>query len=819
MKPLQRAIILIVLPLLLRQFSSAEISPGLTAAALPLAEGVPEVAIVRLRALLSKNSSEAELRAVAEQLVEALIEANQPAQALNLLGDARLRDLPATKFWRAQALASLGRPAEALPLYQQAGGIANSPFHIGALFGEAEMLRALDRSDDALQKLSAMFRDPDFGVRAQLRAAELYLDKSDTANARRLLDKMQPKSAADKKQRRFLHGRVEMVLRRPERAIPTFETLLKRPAGASHALVLAALFGIADAHLQLKTPETGDDVLEDFIEHHPQDVNLARVFAKLDELYRAERKPSRAELERWTRDPAQPRRDFAQWYLARLELRAGHRERASQLFGALRRNEQKPATLAPAFLEFAELELEDRHFDQALAILNEARALQPESPILERIDLLAAQTQYRTKRFDAATTVFEQIAHSQSPLAKMSMFNAAMVWLKLGDHNRFAADYKEFAKKGTDEQSQAELRLEEGLLQAANGDRKAAESLQNFLRDFPQDERASEAWIALGELAFHALPPRLDEARKDLAHAAESKPTPSAQERSDYLAIWIEDSDSANGSKVIELAKLFLKRHPTSTSAPDVRLKLAEVYYRQQDFSDAQTEFEILAEQNPTGPWSEKALFFAAESAMSSMGANSLERAIVLFDRVVHLNGELKWAARNEQAAIERKLGKTPDAVVLYDEVLKGDARPAEKREALCGKADIFFEMGSSDPKNYRRASELYDQLAADHDGAAHWRNQALFKKGVCLEKEADRAAALAAFYDVLEEVRRPNVQPELFWFYKAGFIAGRLLEDDAKWQSAAAVYQKLAAVGGARSEEAKQRLDRIRLEHFLWEE
>jgi hypothetical protein len=44
-------------------------------------------------------------------------------------------------------------------------------------------------------------------------------------------------------------------------------------------------------------------------------------------------------------------------------------------------------------------------------------------------------------------------------------------------------------------------------------------------------------------------------------------------------------------------------------------------------------------------------------------------------------------------------------------------------------------------------------------------------------------------------------------------------LEDDAKWQSAVAVYQKLAAAGGARSEEAKERLDRIRLEHFLWEE
>jgi len=45
------------------------------------------------------------------------------------------------------------------------------------------------------------------------------------------------------------------------------------------------------------------------------------------------------------------------------------------------------------------------------------------------------------------------------------------------------------------------------------------------------------------------------------------------------------------------------------------------------------------------------------------------------------------------------------------------------------------------------------------------------------------------------------------------------LLEADAKWESAAAVYEKLAAAGGTRSDEARERLDRLRLEHFLRQE
>jgi tetratricopeptide (TPR) repeat protein len=199
------------------------------------------------------------------------------------------------------------------------------------------------------------------------------------------------------------------------------------------------------------------------------------------------------------------------------------------------------------------------------------------------------------------------------------------------------------------------------------------------------------------------------------------------------------------------------------------------------------------------------------------MGEHSLDRAIVLFDEVVRLKGPLRWAARNEQAVIERKLGKPKDALALYDEVLRSDAEAPEKREALCGKGDIFFEMAGSDPSNYQRAIAIYDQLASDKDQPTHWRNQALFKKGLCLEKTTDSAGALAMFYKILEDEARLGRRHEFFWYYKAGFNAARLLEDDSKWESAAAIYEKLVAAGGSRSEEAKARLNRLRLEHFLW--
>ena len=801
---------------LVAQLVHADISSDLAEAGSPITEGVPEIALVRLQVLLNNNLSEVDRRAVVEKLAEAQIAAKQPENTLVLLEDIRVRDLPWAKFWRAQAFASLHRWADALPLYEQLAGGDQSPFRNAATFGAAEMLRALDRRDEALKKFILLIPDKDWAIQAQLRAAELYIETGDAAGARRLLEAMQPISVAERRERRLLRGRLELIQRRPERAIGIFQGLLKRPEGAAHSTLIAAVFGIAEAQVQLKTPEIADDVIEQFIDRHPADPDLPVLFARLDELYRAEYKPSRNELERWVRSPEQPRRTFARWYLARFETRAGRRERARQLFTDLRHTNVKSPAIAPALLEFAQFEIEDNHFDEAIAILGDARSFHPTPPLVTQIDFLSAQAQYLARRFARASTDFEQIARSGSPWTKVALFNASTGWLQLGDHTRFLTDYGDLEKLGGDDEARADLRLEEGLLQAAKGDEKAAKSLQQFIHDFPKNPRVSEAFVSLAELAFHASPPRLDEARKYLTRAAES-PTQAAAERGDYLNIWIEESAGDNDAKVIELAKRFLEQHAASPFAPEVRMKLAELYYRRQDFANAQTQFELIAQHTPDNSLGEKALFFAAESAMSSMGEHSLDRAIVLFDQVVRQNGPLRWAARNEQAVIERKLGKPRDALALYDEVLKSDAGPDEKREALCGKGDIFFEMGTTDPNNYQRAVEIYDQLASDRDEPIHWRNQALFKKGLCLEKKSDRANALATFYKILEEDARPDRRRELFWYYKAGFNAARLLEEDSKWESAAAIYEKLAAAGGSRSEEAKARLTNLRLEHFLW--
>src|SRR5207249_974394 len=206
---------------ILAPFVRADISAELAQASAPLSEGVPEVAVERLQTLLNRNRPDAEWRTVAEKLAEAQVAAREPEDTLVLLADARVHELPWAKFWRAQAFAALNRWTDALPLYEELATEEASPFRGAAIFGAAEMLRALGKREEASRKLNLLIHNKEWAIRAQLRAAELYIEMGDAPHTQRLLEEMKPASVAERRERRVLRGRLELISQRPERAIST----------------------------------------------------------------------------------------------------------------------------------------------------------------------------------------------------------------------------------------------------------------------------------------------------------------------------------------------------------------------------------------------------------------------------------------------------------------------------------------------------------------------------------------------------------------------------------------------------------------------
>ena len=537
----------------------------------PLEEGVPEVAIERLRLFLAQNPPAPEQLIARRKLAEALVRAERLSEALDLFADSALTTDAETTFWHAQALAGLDRWAAALPLYAQVAADEKSALRLEATFGQSEALRALGQKDQAMRVLQSLESIPQWSTRAKLGEAQLLLERGDLAAADRLLRETKPQIATERNERRFLLGRLNLAQGHSEKAIETLSVILKNPEGVSHRLLVATLFALADAHVQAKTPEAGDDALEEFIDHHPNDGALSAIFARLDELYRMERKPSTNELERWLRDPAQPRQALAQWYFARSRLRAGDREKAIELLTQLRDSPVRLPSLGEADLELARLHMARGQWEEAIAAAEAGRAQNSAPTFSEQVDWLIAEANYRSGQLEKAASIYEQLAQRAPTLSGEALFNAALCWLRLDRAQEFAADYRKISNDPATQAVQGELLLEEGAVQAAQGKPEAGETFRKFIHDFPQSPRVSEAWVALAELAFHATKPDLETARRDLAQARQGNPTATALERADYLEIWIEDATpSADETAVITAANKFLQQYPDSRFTAEV---------------------------------------------------------------------------------------------------------------------------------------------------------------------------------------------------------------------------------------------------------
>jgi tetratricopeptide (TPR) repeat protein len=390
--------------------------------------------------------------------------------------------------------------------------------------------------------------------------------------------------------------------------------------------------------------------------------------------------------------------------------------------------------------------------------------------------------------------------------------------LTLKNYERFAEDYRALSSEFPESPLLSSLVLEEGFTQAQAGDPRAGDTLELFIHHFPRHPRQNEARLALAELALQ------DGDRDGVARYLQvvnaSAPDAESAERAAYLAVFAADAETPPAqSKVVQLARQFIERFPRSTWLPEVRMKLGQIYFGTGDHANAETQFTLLAREDPKGPYAETALFLAGQSATKWFDPSAVDRALGLFDEVVKRDGPLKLYARQQQAfVLQGKLGKEDEAVTIYDAILSAQPPPdAELRSAaLCGKGDSLTALGRTAPEQLEAAVAVFDFLATSPDVTPAWRNQALYKKGRALEKLKRQPEALTAYYDVLEKSAAEG--REFFWYYKAGFDAAGLFEKQEDWKSAIGIYQKMAQLPGPRMAEAKAKLSELRLQKFIWD-
>jgi tetratricopeptide (TPR) repeat protein len=353
------------------------------------------------------------------------------------------------------------------------------------------------------------------------------------------------------------------------------------------------------------------------------------------------------------------------------------------------------------------------------------------------------------------------------------------------------------------------LKLQEAFAQVRSGNPEAAEALES-LTNSKDSPTALKARLALAELKYQQLDIAGSRLELEKISTQSDLPRPAA------LRVFLRDTGEPESEEAtIEEARSFLQSHPNSESEPEVRLKLGELLYRKGDFAAARVELEALARNFPDNTNVTPALFLAAKSAARIPTSSAPDESMLLFEEVASVPGPLAHRARLEQAGIQSAVGKANESNVILDKILATDPTPDMKASALMEKGKNLYTLGDTDPSAYKAAIEVWKQIAMENSDP-DWRNQALARIGTAQEKTGDLNAALASYYEVFKPAAGEPV--EFFWFYKAGFAAAMILESRKDWPEAIRVYELMASMEGPRSLEAKNRIQQIRLENFIWD-
>ena len=780
-------------------------------------EGIPEVSVTKLRLFLAGNPSGTEIKTAKLLLAKCLLQIRRPEEALTVLNDSSLSSAEARQL-KAETLLRTRHWDDAAGLFKEiltdAGSDAN------ARLGLAEAQLRKGESDQALATLQPLLEsraNPD--SRAILMTAEIELSRANLDQAAKLLTRLSGENDTEQLQKQCLLGQIAFQAGKLDEAEAAFNRVISASKGLTARLLALAQLSLARVSIQQQEFDEAESVMVKAITDQSRSVMLPELFETLYSIYALEQSPTLTPLIHWSQEDPQEvgadRPAFALYYLGKLQLRLDAKAKGEATLRRLINDYPTHRLAGLATVAIARFKIDQDAADQALPLLTQWLANESNQRTTERVQIeeTLADAYFREAKFREAQEIYFQLAGTDPPNGSRFLYGAAICGLRSGDRQHYETAVRELNGSPDNQTLLGNLEIARAIIEAKSGQTGADTTLKHFLASFPDHPQTPEAHLLLAEIAFTELPPNHTTAKNELEQISAGSPeTAESKARLNFFVL--ADDPQQNTAAVARAAQDFIQQYPESAVRAEVRLKLGEVYFRQNDFPNAQTQFELVAEQQPDSPLVETALFLAGEAARKSLNPSSVDRAVDLFEEVYKMDGPLRFQARLEQALTKRQIQQEKEAIVLLDDLLAQNIPPEIRCEALEAKGESQFSLGAKDKSQYEAALKTFDSLAAAETNSPDWRQSALYRKAKCFQQLGKTDEALSALYDVLNAGGNKSDE---FWFFRAGFDAAELLEARRAWASAAAVYEKLTAIPSPRSEEAKNRLERLRLEHFLW--
>ncbi len=817
--------------------------PAFAQARQALEDGLPGVAAFKAEALLRRKGaakwSPEEKEELATLAAEGWTRDGKPERVLELLKKGPRPH--GALFWRGQAMMmqeKLDQAAEVLRDYADAGRYAGRARLALALVYLAQGREALARRELKDLREDA---DPELALRARLMFNESELT---VGRERIVLERLKREREPEDDKTKYLMAQALVQQGRLGDAEAITAALIKRRPGGPQGLRLnhATQLLYGRILLDLNRPGLAQETLLRFLADHSDSEFLHDAFVLLEAVREALPAEQQARLPdvvlEWLLQEMHPvRRGYALYLTANWLSSQGRNMEAAALLESLLAAFPGHRRESDAMRRAMEVEGALGHDERVLA-LAAAWKNQYGGGGVSLVDLVAGAVLYARGDYPEALARFQRAADLAAilPERRRALYNAAVAALKAGEMALYASlvgqlqsvsavdaqGVSAFVAGERSGETAGDVVLDRALGMAAKGEAEASQELQAFLESYPDHSRGAEARVALAELGLLDTPARVRAAESALDEA-EKRPEVLAEpvrQRIAYTRMWCREAE-ADWKGVVEAGGRFLKTWPEVELAAAVRMKVADAYFRMEDFANAQTQFELVAINHPRSSHAETALFLAGKCAVN---LRRVDAAIDLWEGISIQGGRLSRQARIQQAMAKRREGKEPEALKVVDGLLaEKDLDATTRRLLLCDKAEMLILLGASgEPKQLRAAIAVLRDFLAEPELPPAWLARAGYWLAHALKTSGDVTAALAACHDVvsLDELAEDSQDPELAaWYYRAGFLAVDLLQKQQQWEGAARLAERLAAAGGDRATEAKNIATKIRLERYLWDE
>ena len=792
--------------------------PDWTAALSAHNDGLSDVALLKLGKINSRqdlsNENRARIRAL---LVENLVRTGKYEEALSTAnGD----ELP---FWRGMALSGLGRLTEALPLLHQFIDDPSDPRHEHALITISSVYNSIGMADKSIRLITESLENTKDVPRSPiiyLLLADLHITEKNYTESIASLDKATISPISNFKilaeiirSRALIHsnelGEAEKLLRK----------LYLNPKNFTPSIYQTLNLLRAETHKKLGQFDEALSVLQAAVENAPNGTNTFPFFESMLLIKEENKKQLNNLLQNWIKSENIHLSRQSTYYEIEANSANTEKDAAISKLTELAKAEDKISLLANILI--AKLMISESKTQEALEILSGLSNQTTDKKIKVTIAFLEAKAHASTKDFRSAKESYSKVNSPEYSVT--AAFNAALTEVKANQKNEYTFEISSFNKIGSIE-ARGDLMIEQGLLLASEQNPSALSKLETFTVQFPQHSRTAEAYLAIATIDLLAFPPKTKSAREALALARNYSTDPTDKMRADYLAFWIEES-AGNLKDSLKFGDYFIKKWPSSPQSPSIRMRQAELCFRNKDFSKSLYNFEKLYTDYPNSPLAIRARFFAGHAASLTLTEEGSQRAVSLWQRVAESDSPLAARARLEQAKLKLNNNLRNEAIQILNSIIEESKAEEIKISALTLKGKALYEQGGANASKLNDAVVAFDQILELKTLRTRDRNEALFRKAKAYELLGQITEALESFYEILTAPRPPlaeNELPELNWHYKAGFECIRILESrgsDQDLKAAIIIADQLSNTPGIRSNEAKNLGERLRLENFIWKD